>query len=88
MVAGSPVRHESPVQVPIEVQSYQPPWKAFADYAMHHDVDPSAPHFQHLINQVSSHSLVTFSSLQYIHPHPFQFQCKVNSSIPFTVCPL
>lgn len=57
MVAGSPVRHESPVQVPIEVQSYQPPWKAFADYAMHHDVDPSAPHFQHLINQVSSHSL-------------------------------
>lgn len=53
LVASSPVQHDSPVQHPIEVQSYRPPWKAFADYALHHDLDPNAPHFQHLVNQVS-----------------------------------
>lgn len=53
LVATSPVRHESPVQHPFEVQSYHPPWKAFADYALQHEVDPNAPHFQHLVNQVN-----------------------------------
>ena len=53
LVASSPVRHDSPVQTPLDVHSYHPPWKAFADYALHHDVDPNAPHFQHLVNQVN-----------------------------------
>ncbi|KAH9369974.1 hypothetical protein HPB48_001851 [Haemaphysalis longicornis] len=53
MVASSPVRHEgSSSPQPLEVHAYQPPWKALAEYAMHpNDVDPSAPHFQHLVNQ-------------------------------------
>lgn len=57
MVASSPVRHESPLGMnPIEVQSYQPPWKALSDFALHTDLerlDPTTPPFQHLVNQVS-----------------------------------
>ncbi|CAN8011185.1 unnamed protein product, partial [Ixodes pacificus] len=54
MVASSPVRHEgSASPQPLEVHAYQPPWKALAEYAMHpQDVDPSTPHFQHLVNQM------------------------------------
>ena len=56
MVATSPVRHDSPVGMnPIEIQSYEPPWKALTDFALHTDLDrlnPNAPHFQHLVNQV------------------------------------
>lgn len=56
MVASSPVRHESPLGLnPIEVHSYQPPWKALSDFALHTDLDrldPAAPPFQHLVNQV------------------------------------
>ena len=53
-----PVRHESPLGAnPVEIQSYHPPWKALTDFALHHNeldrLDPNAPHFQHLINQVS-----------------------------------
>ena len=58
MVATSPVRHDSPVGMnPIEIQSYEPPWKALTDFALHTDLDrlnPNAPHFQHLVNQVSA----------------------------------
>lgn len=57
MVASSPVRHESPLGMnPIEVTSYQPPWKALSDFALHTDLDrmdPGAPPFQHLVSQVS-----------------------------------
>lgn len=54
LIATSPVRHESPVQMnALDVHSYQPPWKALADYAsMQHDIDPSTPQFQHLVSQV------------------------------------
>ncbi|KAI1296925.1 Insulin enhancer -like protein [Halotydeus destructor] len=52
LVAGSPMRHESPVQHGLEVQSYHPPWKTFADYAMQPDMDPNGPHFQHLVSQM------------------------------------
>ncbi|XP_023217649.1 insulin gene enhancer protein ISL-1 isoform X3 [Centruroides vittatus] len=53
MVASSPVRHESPIQLnPIEVQTYQPPWKTLAEYAIQPDIDPSAPHFQQLVSQM------------------------------------
>ena len=58
MVATSPVRHDSPVGMnPIEIQSYEPPWKALTDFALHTDLDrlnPNAPHFQHLVSQVSA----------------------------------
>ena len=58
MVASSPVRHESPLNgiQPVEVTSYQPPWKALADFAMQGDLDrldPQTPPFQQLVNQVS-----------------------------------
>ncbi|XP_014273596.1 insulin gene enhancer protein ISL-1 isoform X2 [Halyomorpha halys] len=59
MVASSPVRHESPLGMnPIEVTSYQPPWKALSDFALHTDLerlDPSAPPFQHLVSQLHGH---------------------------------
>ncbi|KAG8338176.1 Insulin protein enhancer protein isl-1 [Homalodisca vitripennis] len=55
MVASSPVRHESPLGMnPIEVTSYQPPWKALSDFALHTDLermDAGAPPFQHLVSQ-------------------------------------
>ena len=55
MVATSPVRHESPVGMnPVEVHSYEPPWKALTDFALHTDLDRlnNGPQFQHLVNQV------------------------------------
>jgi hypothetical protein len=56
LVASSPVRHESPLGMnPVEVQSYQPPWKALSDFALHTDLDrldPGAPPFQQLVSQV------------------------------------
>lgn len=58
MVASSPVRHESPINMtPLEVQAYQPPWKALSDFALHTDLerlDPNAPPFYHLVSQVSN----------------------------------
>jgi insulin gene enhancer protein ISL-1 len=57
LIATSPVRHESPIQVnPLEVQTYQPPWKALADYALQPDIDPNAPHFQQLVSQMHGYS--------------------------------
>lgn len=55
MVASSPVRHDSPIGVhPLEVQAYQPPWKALSDFALHSDLEqPHQPAFQQLVNQVS-----------------------------------
>ena len=60
MVATSPVRHESPVGMnPVEIHSYEPPWKALTDFALHTDLDrlnnAGGPQFQHLVNQVSHH---------------------------------
>lgn len=58
MVASSPVRHDSPIGMnALEVTSYQPPWKALSDFALHTDLDrldPSAAPFQHLVSQVSN----------------------------------
>ncbi|XP_021362176.1 insulin gene enhancer protein isl-1-like isoform X1 [Mizuhopecten yessoensis] len=49
MVASSPVRHESPMQAnAVEVQSYQPPWKALSDFAMQSELEH--PPFQQLMN--------------------------------------
>ena len=62
LIATSPVRHESPIQVnPLEVQTYQPPWKALADYALQPDIDPNAPHFQQLVSQVRFALLLLFN---------------------------
>ena len=49
MVASSPVRHESSLQAnPVEVQSYQPPWKALSEFAMQSELDQ--PPFQQLVS--------------------------------------
>ena len=49
MVASSPVRHESNVQPnPVEVTSYQPPWKALSEFAMQSELDQ--PPFQQLVS--------------------------------------
>ncbi|TNN22213.1 Insulin gene enhancer protein ISL-3 [Liparis tanakae] len=48
LVAGSPIRHESSVQGnPVEVQTYQPPWKALSEFALQSDLDQ--PAFQQLV---------------------------------------
>ncbi|XP_056643441.1 insulin gene enhancer protein ISL-1 isoform X1 [Diorhabda carinulata] len=59
MVASSPVRHDSPIGVhPLEVQAYQPPWKALSDFALHADLEqPHQPAFQHLVNQMHGYDL-------------------------------
>ncbi|CAI9733992.1 gene enhancer ISL-1-like isoform X1 [Octopus vulgaris] len=49
MVASSPVRHESPMQAnPVEVQSYQPAWKALTEFTLQNDLDH--PPFQQLLS--------------------------------------
>lgn len=48
LVAGSPIRHEGNVQGnPVEVQTYQPPWKALSEFALQSDLDQ--PAFQQLV---------------------------------------
>ncbi|XP_064608868.1 insulin gene enhancer protein ISL-1-like isoform X2 [Liolophura sinensis] len=55
MVASSPVRHESQIQPnPVEVQSYQPPWKALSEFAMQSDLEH--PPFQHLVSRFVPYS--------------------------------
>ena len=62
MVATSPVRHhDSPVMNPVDIHSYEAPWKALTDFALHTDLDrlngpPPHGQFQHLVNQVSTPS--------------------------------
>lgn len=55
---------------PVEVHAFAPPWKALAEFALHNDlerIDPSAPHFQQLINQVRNNeaSRLYFLSLSF-----------------------
>ncbi|XP_014215017.1 insulin gene enhancer protein ISL-1 [Copidosoma floridanum] len=61
MVASSPVRHESPIgMTPLEVQAYQPPWKALSDFALHTDLerlDPNTPTFHHLVSQMHGYDM-------------------------------
>ena len=71
MVATSPVRHhDSPVMNPVEIHSYEPPWKALTDFALHTDLDrlnngppPVGGQFQHLVNQVCKKPDLTDYSL-------------------------
>lgn len=62
MVASSPVRHDSPLGMhPLDVQAYQPPWKALSDFALHTDLEqPHTPAFQHLVNQVNIHTYIHY----------------------------
>ncbi|XP_008572421.1 PREDICTED: insulin gene enhancer protein ISL-2-like [Galeopterus variegatus] len=56
LVAGSPIRHESAVQgSAVEVQTYQPPWKALSEFALQSDLDQ--PAFQQLVSFSESGSL-------------------------------
>jgi len=56
MIATSPVRHEPPMGVnPVDIHGFQPPWKAFSEFALSGDpdrMDPSGPQFQHLVGQM------------------------------------
>ncbi|KAJ8924070.1 hypothetical protein NQ315_006849 [Exocentrus adspersus] len=43
---------------PLEVQAYQPPWKALSDFALHSDLEqPHQPAFQQLVNQMHGYDL-------------------------------
>ncbi|CAL8262010.1 unnamed protein product [Merluccius merluccius] len=56
LVAGSPIRHDTSVPGnPVEVQTYQPPWKALSDFALQSDLDQ--PSFQHLVSFSESGSM-------------------------------
>ncbi|TKS73455.1 Insulin gene enhancer protein isl-2a [Collichthys lucidus] len=56
LVAGSPIRHDNTVQGnPVEVQTYQPPWKTLSDFALQSDLDQ--PAFQQLVSFSESGSL-------------------------------
>ncbi|KAL7980369.1 hypothetical protein Chor_014698 [Crotalus horridus] len=56
LVAGSPIRHDSAVQgSAVEVQTYQPPWKALSNFALQSDLDQ--PAFQQLLSISESGSL-------------------------------
>lgn len=61
MVAASPERHDGGIQAnPVEVQSYQPPWKVLSDFALQSDIDQ--PAFQQLVRVFSwlSHFVASF----------------------------
>lgn len=52
-MAGSPIRHENAVQgSAVEVQTYQPPWKALSEFALQSDLDQ--PAFQQLVRPRAS----------------------------------
>ncbi|XP_056425282.1 insulin gene enhancer protein ISL-2 [Hyla sarda] len=56
LVAGSPIHHDSAVQgAAVEVQTYQPPWKALSDFALQSDLEQ--PAFQQLVSFSESGSL-------------------------------
>ncbi|XP_059161518.1 insulin gene enhancer protein ISL-2-like isoform X1 [Physella acuta] len=78
MVASSPVRHEPPVGMqgnPVEVQSYQTPWKALSEFAMQGDMDqPHAP-FQQLVSNINIMNNTPFLPQQ---PHNFHHPLEYN----------
>lgn len=65
LVAGSPIRHDSTVQGnPVEVQTYQPPWKSLSDFALQSDLEQ--PAFQQLVG----HCELTAGSLHLVREAP------------------
>ncbi|ALC39982.1 tup [Drosophila busckii] len=74
MIASSPVRHDSPLNLQgLDVQTYQPPWKALSDFALHADLDSNGainthtPAFQQLVNQMHGYDL---NGMPVMPPHP------------------
>ncbi|XP_016964318.1 LIM/homeobox protein Lhx5 isoform X2 [Drosophila biarmipes] len=74
MIASSPVRHDSPLNLQgLDVQTYQPPWKALSDFALHADLDSNGainthtPAFQQLVNQMHGYDL---NGMPILPPHP------------------
>ncbi|XP_068145709.1 insulin gene enhancer protein isl-1 [Drosophila tropicalis] len=74
MIASSPVRHDSPLNLQgLDVQTYQPPWKALSDFALHADLDSNGainthtPAFQQLVNQMHGYDL---NGMPVLPPHP------------------
>ena len=68
MMASSPMRQEMSGgrQNPVDVHSYEPPWKALCDFALHSDLDrlnPNGPHYQNIMNQVNMNEFVTKNKL-------------------------
>ena len=54
MVATSPMRHDLSAMSPNggqPIHSYEPPWKALCDFALHSDLD--RPGYNHLVSEVS-----------------------------------
>jgi len=38
---------------PVEIQSYEPPWKALNEFALHTGpINSEGTHYQHIVNQV------------------------------------
>ncbi|XP_062545649.1 insulin gene enhancer protein isl-1 [Armigeres subalbatus] len=75
MVASSPVRHDSPLNMHgLEVTAYQPPWKALSDFALHSDLDSNGainthtPAFQHLVNQMHGYDVGGGGGMQQMPP--------------------
>lgn len=67
LVAGSPIRHDNTVQGnPVEVQTYQPPWKALSEFALQSDLEQ--PAFQQLVRDV------TYTSCKLHHAKTSQLQ--------------
>ena len=65
-MGGGPVGPHGPNMNPIDVHSYEPPWKALCDFALHSDLDrlnPNTPNYQNLVNQVSLIQLFSFHSI-------------------------
>ena len=78
MVATSPMRHDmssttmspngQPGIHPADIHSYEPPWKALCDFALHSDLD--RPGYNHLVNEVSSNNTTIPNYLRtYLHIH-------------------
>ncbi|KAF3832426.1 hypothetical protein F7725_026091, partial [Dissostichus mawsoni] len=85
LVAGSPIRHESSMQGnPVEVQTYQPPWKALSEFALQSDLDQ--PAFQQLVSFSESGSLGNSSgsdvtSLSSQLPDPQQYGTQPGGDV-------
>ncbi|KAA0723290.1 Insulin gene enhancer protein isl-2b [Triplophysa tibetana] len=55
LVASSPIRHNPTLGHPVELQTYQPPWKTLSEFALQSDLDQ--PVFQQLVSFSETGSL-------------------------------
>ncbi|XP_026072752.1 insulin gene enhancer protein isl-2b isoform X2 [Carassius auratus] len=83
LVAGSPVRHNPSVPGhPLELQTYQPPWKALSEFALLSDLDQ--PAFQQLVSFSESGSLGNSSGSE-VTSLSSQLPDTPNSMVPSPV---